>query len=165
MEIDPWPSSASHTTGAGARFYLSPVDLYIGEGLHWHALSLWPKASGATHPGKFWFCLERNDFTDALKSSAVLCFPCVFSLLVSNAFINATTVWSQTSEVGYRHIVFICFFLFCVFFNMDFCSVRPFKLLSDFLGKSDLYHCCFLNSFLKYCRMFLLIMWCILRRK
>lgn len=30
------------------------------------------------------------------KSSAVLCLPCVFSLLVFNALINETTVWSQT---------------------------------------------------------------------
>lgn len=43
-----------------------------GGGFYWHTLSLWPKASGATHPGKFWLCLERNDRADALK--AVLYF-------------------------------------------------------------------------------------------
>jgi len=31
MEIDPWPSTI-HTTGAGARFYLSPVDLILARG-------------------------------------------------------------------------------------------------------------------------------------
>lgn len=107
----------------------------IGEVVfYWHTLSLWPKASDATHPGKFWLCLERKRPYRCSKSSAVL--PCVFSLLVFNALISATSVWSQTKEDGYWHIVVLLSLILCLFFLFviwTFCSVRPSTaILSNF---------------------------------
>lgn len=87
------PLTLHNSAGAGAMISLSPVDLILERGFFWCTRSLWPKAIDTTHAGKFWLCLERNDCTDALKT--VLCFH-VFSLLVFNALINATAVWSQT---------------------------------------------------------------------
>lgn len=106
------------------------------------------------------------------KSSAVLCFPCVFSCLVFNALIKATTVCPQTLKNSQWHSVFTCFLvllLLLFFFLMDCCSVRPTAILSNFnrLAEQIIFVKLLFSKlpFLKYCRNTLLFMWCILEKK
>lgn len=92
-------------------------------------------------------------------------------------------LWSMLLLFGHKHKkvffggAFFLFFFFLILLSLVLCLFYHglllsqdfhcnFKQFRDSLGKSNLYNCCFLNSFFfKYCRMFVLIMWCIMKKK